>query len=331
MEITEEMINKYKISEWTEKSIVLTDIEIASIFKDLEQEKESPLVVIARLPFPLFAEIYFRRLNLPSNFTSNPSFGYALYLLTNSEIKVIAKYAREEKEEKRDNDIINKFLEYLALPIEKIPFSKQSSVGATRLRQKFIHLTQYIDLEVAKKLNINLVPLFINSNENGYEVERKLELLNPEIRRLVENYYGFNGQEVHDASKLSPKIGLAKHKIKKIIDFLETSFFRSYGDFKNKLEPIGKIDNMILYANRGYRALDIKLAVQHQIQQLSEIEKKALFKDTDTTNFNFQKHNKAAIYIACKHLFPSMSAVEQANYLLKDYDRIEETKRNYSL
>lgn len=326
MEITEEMINKYKISEWTEKSMVLTDIEIASIFKDLEQEKESPLVVIARLPFPLFAEIYFRRLNLPSKFTSNPSFGYALYFLTNSEIKAITKYARKEK---INRDIINKFLEYLALPIEKIPFSKKSSVGATRLRQKFIHLTQYIDLEVAKKLNINLVPLFINSNENGYEVERKLELLNPEMRRLVENYYGFNGQEVHDASKLSPKIGLAKHKIKKIIDFLEMSFFRSYGDFKNKLEPTGKIDNMILYANRDYRTLDIELAVPHQIQQLSEIERKALFKDTDTTNFNFYKNHEAAIYIVCKYLFPSMSAIEKANYLLKDYDRIEEPKSYY--
>lgn len=57
-----EMYRFHDILEWTEKSQVLSSQELEEVERYLREGKMSPLLEILKLPFPMFAYEYFKKL-----------------------------------------------------------------------------------------------------------------------------------------------------------------------------------------------------------------------------------------------------------------------------
>jgi hypothetical protein len=97
-----EFYRKYGISEWNEKTLILTDEERSVVTSDLEEGNLNPLIDIVKLPFPQFVTAYYSRFPNKPVELNDPAFGYKLYLLTERGISYHAELLRNPDAKKNE-------------------------------------------------------------------------------------------------------------------------------------------------------------------------------------------------------------------------------------
>lgn len=315
------MYSYYGIAEWREKCIVLSEQEIKSVKKALSAGIDSPLTTIVRLPFPKFAEEYYKNCKKAKKYFEDPAFGYKLYLLSDKVLETFAFYMRSN--DIKDEDL--KLLRYLKKEItfifsnnlNDVIFAELSAKGKFFLVReiKFIYLSQYIDLEEAKKLGLKKAKQFEidvanGSCSNGYELGAKLGYLNPTARYLMTHtlgLYGFKRQSVKEVAK---ELGISYGFLIRMFNELFSSFFLTLGEFKNKLGVIDKdylSGEYIEYGHRNYKKYDLDVEIYRIFTQLSDFEKIIL---------SSYSNSEIKAYIAYKYIFKDTK--KTLEYLVAD-------------
>lgn len=330
MEITNKKLNElYGITEWNEKAKVLSLDEKEEALRNIEAGVSTPLVESLYKPFPEFAVEYFKKYPGMQKFLEDPAFGYKFYLFSSTyyqSIKAFFCFNEVLPQIERDRSIINAFKEYFRMPLDQIPKIMSSKSYFKALVSKYIYLTKYIDLEEAERLGIDTT-LFKSLGENGYELDKKLELFNPVERAILEKYYGLKGEKM-PLTEIIQTFNISKDKVEKFIKLIEPLMAKSYSILKNKLEPIGEVDGTKLYANVPYKTLDLGITSNFIYNHALNEEEKEAYKMNGRSTFN-----PGLIYVIKNYVFPSMSISELGNYLNADFKRLEsiETKGSKSM
>lgn len=323
-EHTVTMYREYGISEWHEKCLVLSAVEVTSITNDLMKGIESPLVTLVRLPFPQFARAYLQKFAAAERYLKDPAFTYKLFLMTNSTVKVFCSKIRNpeltkaELEEtfsvKYKNNVYRAELdEFINTPLDVLPKIASTSVTATVRLAKFIYLTRYINFDEAKKMDLGIVQ-FLEAERHagvpadGYELEEKLKMLNSAIRLIFVKLLGLYGNPRKTTEEVAAEMKISASKIQSLYNELIPYFLKTLGDFKHK---IGYVDadylpgDTIEYANKAYRKLDLAFQIHFIYNHTLTADEKLVLSG--------YSNREASIYIAYKYMYHDREKV--AKYL----------------
>lgn len=265
------MYEKYKIGEWREKSIILG--EYAEVIKkSLEYGLDSPLVTLAKLPFPKFAVAFFKGFNVADKFTQDPAFGYKLYLLTHPELELFrdtilyrnGEIKKEYLKEKHPNNwrLFYYINERLNSPLEKLTLTTTASTrNRHNLDYRFMYIAQYIDTKEAEHLGLSIFPfLCADEDLDGFNIEGKLKMLNPTVRTIIARKLGMYGYDIASYKNLEEELGLDMYFTDYFIKELMPYMLRPTGELKNKLKIVERDPEdkgLIEYRNPTYRNRDI--------------------------------------------------------------------------
>lgn len=295
-----EMYRKYGIAEWREKCLVL-GTDAFEVEACLRRGEETALTNIVKLPFPYFATLYFNSFQSADGYTSDPAFGYKLYMLKNAEIKLFSETIKKGKcinRKPRDYSIRISFVEIASsLKRDLESFLTKPSTNSTLKEQeiKFAYISQYIDTKVAEQLNLKIVP-FLEAEEDlgGYNIEAKLDLLNPIARIIVARTMGMYGYDRTTKTKLSQILNLPTDKIRYFVNTIFPLMQKTLGEAKNKLKPIGSHEfSMQEYNNRDYRFKDIEIECLYYLNCCATPAEKTILSGLS--------NDKMKLYIVSKH------------------------------
>lgn len=318
------MYEYYGIAEWREKCIIMSEQEINSVKKALNAGIETPLTALVRLPFPKFALEYYKNCESAKKYFEDPAFGYKLYFLGDKALETFAFYMRNShmKKEELKKIMVPRYLTKeaeLIFPynLDDVVFSGLSAEGKIFLIReiKFIYLSQYIDLEEAKKLGLKKARQFEidvanGSNSNGYEFETKLSSLNMTARYLMIHILGLYGFKRQSVKEIALDLGISYYLLNRMFKELFPCFFLTLGEFKNRLGVIDKPYNLgeyIEYGNRNYKKYDLEVEINRIHSQLSEYEKIVL---------SSHSNSEVRAYIVYKYIFKD--AKKTLEYLVAD-------------
>lgn len=321
-----EMYRIYGISEWNEKRLVLSPLEVESIYSDLNKNFMSPLLALVRMPFPHFIAIYLQRFPDVMNLMNDPAIGYKLYMLSNQALRFVVESYRNPT--LTPTGVIKKFhlhqrhreevSEILYNPFENV--LKLISVTNRNLlhEKKFAYLTQYIDLKEARRLGLSLVSTFEADGCDGFEFERKLQALNPAARLAMALSLGLYGEDRKSMQEIAKIMKVNDYRIDCVYKILFPLFRKPTGEMLNLIgfkkknyEP----ESAREYTNKQFRDYDIALQSAFIISHLSESEKLVL---------SSYSQRAANIYIAAKYLFKTPESLA-ANLDLS----LEEATKSY--
>lgn len=305
-----EMYRFHDILEWTEKSQVLSSKELEEVERYLREGKMSPLLEILKLPFPMFAYEYFKKLGSVNRFLIDPAFGYKMYMLSDKLRVFFANMSRAKKPSDIPNMYKKNFSEYLteledifSLPLDKI--SAQKNRDERDL--KFIYLTQYITASVATELNLQFGKCLIGQ-EDGYELEKKLQALNLFPRIIASHALGLYGLKRKKIESIAQFLNVNSSIAVRLWRELKPMLELPYLDFIRKIGlqvQSEESEGIKLYSNETYKNLDLNLHMSWLYNNvLSDLEKGVLA----TLN---QKNTR--IYIARKYMFDNPETI--ARYL----------------
>lgn len=239
------MYRTYGIAEWREKCLIISDEELEELRQDLANGSDGYLTSIVRLPFPEFVIHYMNRHG--KSVSPNSSIGYNAFLLVDKELGLFGGYIRGEKEKHYECKKINIDL------LTKLDFESFSNFilnSAARKNNKtwakMLYLTKYIDGKTAENLNLPISKTFKRDGVDGYELEKKLELLNPGLREMVGLYLGLDGDSSRSYVDVAKTVGLCKSRTINILDLLFSAMSRTLGDMKNKLGVVERSEEEIL-------------------------------------------------------------------------------------
>lgn len=279
MNMTEEekaisMYYDHGISEWHEKSLILTNEEQIIIEKSLITGIDTEILELVRLPFPKFVEGYFSRFHSAKKLLADPESGYKLYFLEDSHIARLSTMLRNRENKGRESEYsvpqktVNPNLILLKFSLEDIPKLASSQRQHYIYEQKYLYLTQYIDLEEAKRLGLSIVSKFERDMEytgslvDGYEFKAKLETLNPVAQFILARVLGLYGHKRESLLKIARELGLPYLKLQELYNMLYPVFLMTLGDFKNKIGYVERtygIGEFREYNNKVFRETDIIL------------------------------------------------------------------------
>ncbi len=308
--LSRELYKTYGISEWHEKRMLLTAEEQIRILSDLIAHTSSDLLEIVSLPFPKFTEKYFQNYPASAAYFKDPSFAYKLYFLDDANMRIFAEQMRNPnlsrkailrilgyKEGNFDKNLLNVMM---MTSFEDIP--KMISVANVSQMNlvKFVYLTQYIDAAEAARLKLSLATVFERDHVDGYELDKKLAILNPATRFLMTAYLGLEGYHRHQVSELKSYFSENRTYvpyIQKLIDTLLPRLARPYGEMYTFLKFAGQSSpsNMFEYGNKEFRDLDIVLETKYFAHNvLSQTEKEVL---------SSYPSKKQKLYLAAKCMY----------------------------
>ncbi len=205
----------------------------------------------------------------------NSSIGYNAFLLVDKELGLFGGYIRGEKEKHYECKKINIDL------LTKLDFESFSNFilnSAARKNNKtwakMLYLTKYIDGKTAENLNLPISKTFKRDGVDGYELEKKLELLNPGLREMVGLYLGLDGDSSRSYVDVAKTVGLCKSRTINILDLLFSAMSRTLGDMKNKLGVVERSEEEILrgdyieYTNKIFNQMAIQVEIDHILNNL---------------------------------------------------------------
>ncbi|HBA37263.1 MAG TPA: hypothetical protein DCY94_00940 [Firmicutes bacterium] len=273
-----EMYREYGITEWREKSIILG--EYADTVKEcLEAGKGNTLVTLAKLPFPEFAASFFNSYVAADEFTSDPGFGYKLYLLNHAELEAFRNRIMYINSGKKDNafQAITSKNSYKSIkiklkqPLENMARRTSFDEKIKETDLKFLYISQYIDTLKAQQLGMSIVPLLeADEDINGYDIEGKLELLNPVVRTTIARILGMYGYDRTSISKLSIELGINTQQLSYFVNFLIPLMKRPIGEMRSKLKVVESVEGgMLEYKNRDFREKDIHAECTFYLKRLA--------------------------------------------------------------
>lgn len=296
------MYNRYGISEWREKVFVLGS-DAPTVKAGIEANINNELIEMVKLPFPLFTRAYFSNYPAAKDFIEDPGFGYKLYMLSESEIFIFSEIMKNGGKDLKDKKqmIPNHYIVLSQLEI-KLNSSLEELMGYYNYKSfpesyyKFLYIAQYIDTDLALKLNLKSASVFVRDGEkNGYDIVGKLRLLNPAFREVIVRKLGMYGYDRISIDEIYKEINLDVDKIMFIINKIIPMMFKSTGEMKSNLGVRTTIDLPSLneYTNLDFRKKDFKAEKTFYLKNvLSEIEREKLSKLT-----KIQVH----IYLAIKY------------------------------
>lgn len=260
------MYRDFGVAEWREKSVVLGE-DAYEVQKYLKSGIETDMTKMVTLPFPDFVNQYFSRFPSAKSYTMDPGFGYKLYLMPIpsldlfSEIIRAGAYARKTTIAKKKM-IPHRYIEIvsdLGYDIENFIKNFRSTQNLKDIDFKFAYISQYIDTKKAHELGLSIATLFdADEDIRGYNIEGKLEMLNPVARIAVARSIGLYGHDRASIGQISKSLNVSDTYIKYFIDTLLPSLIRTTGEFINKIKPLEQESAAkIMYDNVEYRRKDI--------------------------------------------------------------------------
>lgn len=292
-DIAHDIYRNYGIAEWNEKCDLLTKEDHIQLLKDLENGLDSDIIEKMRLPFPKFVEAYFKNCPTFDTYFSDPTVAYKLYLLNSKGRKFLAKKMRypilSDSAIADSLDIIN--IRDYKHQISYILYSKfddlnittsVAEVSKTQMR-KYAYLTQYIDLEESIRLGLSISEgLDIEDKRTSktslkdhyiFDLEGKLNMLNPVYRIILVLYLGLYGHHMHTGKEIAKKLSINESSIKlaisTIFPFISQSLYlfgKSIGFSEEKQDPSYKF----YYENANFRKIDMDLERNYYYASLSD-------------------------------------------------------------
>ena len=256
------------ISEWREKSLILTSEEQLEVYKSIRENVSTPLLEVVKLPYPKFVSEYYLRFYrdcLEIREKLNPimavqkfinadllrndlSLGYKMYLLPDYLLQFVDTYIKNPILTQRD--FPSRYVSeacYLSLcdlvrtPLdESMRLSIQLGTNNEFIR-RYIYIMQYVDAQEAEKMNLTTYTFLKQGVYRGFDLEKKVNSLNELERLALGMYLGFDGYSKNTTSTIAEYLNIAKDRFV----FLHTKDFlfalaKSAKEFQN---AIGYIDN----------------------------------------------------------------------------------------
>ncbi len=305
------MYRDYDIAEWTEKELVLSSTDREQLLEDLNDNMDSHLVAMARLPFPKFARQYLERFPDFSRYLKDPAFTYKLFLLKNSSIAEFCALLRRHfinDGEQRFKYASKSFdfgevIELLSQPFDVIPKLHPSGSRANPMLMKYLYLTQYIDYETAMQLGLKISSIFnldrqINPQADGFELEKKLSTLNLGIRLIFVKALGLYGNPRQPLREIANELKIPVSLVEKVYDELIHCFGMTLGDFKNKTGYIEKpyaIDETREYSSDKFRKIDLDVQTKFVLNNLLSPEERLVL--------STKSNQEVKLYIVSKYIY----------------------------
>lgn len=315
---------QYGITEWHEKCQVLSSVEVISVLEDLKRGIDSPLVRMVKKPFPYFAKEYFEPYMTNHSYYGDPAFGYKLYLLDDTTLRYFAIKAREpgisflelRKRYKigHSDELDLEIRELFMQKFDEVPFFTSMSQRKRLVMQKYVYLTQYIDIFEASKMGMSIVADFIGYKTESYELEEKLNILNPASRLAIVLFLGLEGHRRHTQGEIQKVITLKSDE--KLCLLLNTFLSTAQRPFKAYASMIGfrdreeNTDNMFEYKNAQFQSAIISIETTYIFSQLDEA----------TQKFLLSKYTRVQLrqYLAYKYMYKTPSSFARAMGMFAD-------------
>ena len=244
------------ITEWTEKSIILTIEEKLEVLNCIKDGTSTPLFEMVKLPFPEFITKYYvtyhedklRSIKLNSHtgmklryedFINDSSIGYKIFLLSSANIRALNFYIRGDKKVFKGchytniTDILTSSLDDMMRTFVKI------NAGKLQIR-KYVYIMQYVDAKEAERLGLKSFTFCKDFIHRGFALGEKLECLNDLERLAMTKYFGLDGYMPDNMREVEEELGVPDGKLKPFSekDFL-LKFTGALDEFKHE---IGFID-----------------------------------------------------------------------------------------
>lgn len=302
----------YGVSEWPEKCQIMTASEKLEVLKDLKEGKNTPLAKLVKMPFPFFARQYFSQFPVAEGYFKYPAFAYKIYFMENSELRCFTEMMRNPHlTYKQLNELLRELygyrivnyhnfnLEYISqMDLEDLSKTMSSTRKSKTHTLKFLQLTDYINREEAEKMSLSVADIFVKDGVEGYDLEYKLSILNPEARRILEQYLGIHGYRPHGIAELKKSTVVpTSETIDHLIDTIVPKLYRSPKEFAHFIgfrEEKQIPGNIFEYSSEFYRKIDISLETYAYVKNANSAEKEILAS---------LKRKKKILYIAAKHMF----------------------------
>ena len=308
------MYREYGIAEWYEKCLVMTSVEKLEVLKNIRNGENSLLVQLVRLPFPHFVREYFERIYQQNEerrgiavYLNDPAFGYKMYMLTEKMIERFSESLRStlsgEAVALLKDFSSSSFREIMDNTLDQSLVTCDSGIKSRGRLMKYVYLTQYITYDEALKMNLSISKLFQKDREagvmeDGFELENKLDTLNPIARTIFARMIGLYGQKRMKRKEISTFLDVSVERIGQLYDEIFSYFLRTLGEFKNKLGFVERNyapNDIRMYNNKYFREIDLKLTIGHILKNMLSPEEQKV-----VSSLNY---SKAHLYIAYKYLF----------------------------
>lgn len=312
------MFYNFGIAEWHEKSLILTEEEIIEILNCLKNSTSSPLVELVKHPFPKFIRKYFSSFPGAERFLKDPEFDYKVYLMTDTDITYLAKLIKSAPKERVAIDKVRKSSFSDLYSILRSSLADISKDPDTRDRGyikfiKFLYLTQYIDFQEAKRLNLKIASqveidsLYSKEGLQGYQLEEKIACLNFPLNLVISRLLGLCGHHRESLGKIIKEFGMPPKYTRYLVDIILPSLMLSLAEFKHK---IGFVEREYSpydyreYTNKKISRLDLVCTIGFiKNNRLSPVEKQVISKFPPS---------KQITYIAQKFVFKDINRTSEA-------------------
>lgn len=297
----------YGITEWSAKCNILTNEEQLQVLNDLRNETNSRLVELVKMPFPSFATEYFKDFSQAQMYFKDPTFAFKIYFLTENQLRIFSEYMRtvneieksdEKKDEFNNSHELNITLDELMMMNFESIVNDTSSVKRRRTSKiKFLQLMSYIDIDIAKSMNLSCARLFEITGETRLDLEANLNLLNPTAKIMLILYIGLYGFKSHNMEEISNIFfGRNTNLTGQLINFLIPRITKSTKEFSHSIGYRGAAhpENMFEYSVPAFKKLNIAIEVPVLYNGVNEYTKAILDKMTS----NYKK-----TYLVAKYMY----------------------------
>lgn len=297
----------YGITEWPAKCNVLTNEERLQALNDLRNGTDSRLTKLVKKPFPSFATEYFKDFSQAQMYFKDPTFAFKIYFLTENQLRIFSEYMRtvneieksdEKKDEFNNSHELNITLDELMMMNFESIVNDTSSVKRRRTSKiKFLQLMSYIDIDIAKSMNLSCARLFEITGETRLDLEANLNLLNPTAKIMLILYIGLYGFKSHNMEEISNIFfGRNTNLTGQLINFLIPRITKSTKEFSHSIGYRGAAhpENMFEYSVPAFKKLNIAIEVPVLYNGVNEYTKAILDKMTS----NYKK-----TYLVAKYMY----------------------------
>lgn len=274
---------------------------------DLRNGTNSRLAELVKKPFPSFATEYFKDFSQAQMYFKDPTFAFKIYFLTGNQLRIFSEYMRtvdeieksdEKKDEFNNSHELNITLDELMMMNFESIVNDTSPVKRRRTSKiKFLQLMSYIDIDIAKSMNLSCARLFEITGETRLDLEANLNLLNPTAKIMLILYIGLYGFKSHSMEEVSNILFGRNTKLTgQLINFLIPRITKSTKEFSHSIGFRGAAhpENMFEYSVPAFKKLNIAIEVPVLYNGVNEYTKAILDKMTS----NYKK-----TYLVAKYMY----------------------------
>jgi len=298
------LYKKFGIAEWQEKSQILKEAEVEYILKHLDEE-DNVFVKLVQLPFPKFAEVYFKQFKDKLPYVENPQFGYNLFLLNEGQINVLMKYLREtDKNSKKIVSKVTEILEELVIPFDSsLKINKRNPRFKKHVFQK-AYISQYINKEEAKRLQFTHRTFYEYGEYKDFNLQDKINCLNGVTREIFNCFLGMEGRQRLDIKGVTQKLDAVEANVKVIADIAALPISKTVKEFKNAIGYQESDEKGFhVYTNPIFKKIDFYINYFYYMNHI--------ISPSDAIILNSLDYKTTQIYIASKYFYSSPSSVRK--------------------